>query len=462
MDYINTPGLLIYKRRGNLNDFGVQTPGTLNHYIFSQMRKMTLLRTGNAKEIALQCFNNAYYICTLIQFEEYPDLCIDKYEKKLLEVEIPFRDDVCAASMGLVCEFLNAYDAKWKLDDNPLIDSIHHWFSHNRWINSFARISFDNIVSTCNSDEFFLPKSEFAPRDIIEAIEEVGKEKPHLLIRGIDYICERLACMDESRRRIYGADLTIAYLNDYLHDTYKDYGYDPKTNSFEPAIPGTFSDEPEFEYEFWKEVKPIKEAIEYIKKHCPTKEEYDSKEDTAALSQVPEAERLQTKIRELESKLTYQKKLQIEANNINAQQVTRIKELEAKVANVKDLEADLDCMKNKIEELELAVQSYKDQGKGLSAPEAAILITAICLEMNQIPANGREGLAPIIKCCWGKSSSTSSEALRRKITEESAEKLACKFEQLTPKIARIIRELPQKLEERNNERLMQINPSVNK
>ena len=114
------------------------------------------------------------------------------------------------------------------------------------------------------------------------------------------------------------------------------------------------------------------------------------------------------------------------------------------------------------EELALAVQSYKDQGKGLTAPEAAILITAICLEMNQIPANGREGLAPIIEFCWGKSSSTSSEALRRKVTNDSVEKLARKFDSLTPKLARIIRELPQKLEERNNERLMHINPKVNK
>lgn len=114
------------------------------------------------------------------------------------------------------------------------------------------------------------------------------------------------------------------------------------------------------------------------------------------------------------------------------------------------------------EELKLAVQSYKEQGKGLTAPEAAILITAICLEMNQIPANGREALTPIIEFCWGKSNSTSSEALRRKVTVESAEKLASKFEGLTPKIARLIRELPQKLEERNNERLMQINPNVNK
>lgn len=116
---------------------------------------------------------------------------------------------------------------------------------------------------------------------------------------------------------------------------------------------------------------------------------------------------------------------------------------------------------NTIEELSLAVESYKDQCKGLSAPEAAILLTAICFELNQIPANGREGLAPIIEFCWGKSASTAAEALRRKVTKESADKLANRFEGLTPKLSRIIRELPQKLEEMKIERLNQINPNVN-
>ena len=87
MDYTKVPRALIYKDRNDLNDFGVQTQGTINNYLFNQMRRLTLLHCGNAKEIALQCFNNAYYICTLTQLDEFPDLSMDKYEKELLHVK---------------------------------------------------------------------------------------------------------------------------------------------------------------------------------------------------------------------------------------------------------------------------------------------------------------------------------------------------------------------------------------
>ena len=80
-----------------------------------------------------------------------------------------------------------------------------------------------------------------------------------------------------------------------------------------------------------------KEAIDYYKEHYPTKEENnskDSKEKTAESPQTPESEVLQATINELESKLALQKSELMEANDINAQQATRIKELEAEVKNL--------------------------------------------------------------------------------------------------------------------------------
>jgi hypothetical protein len=130
---------------------------------------------------------------------------MDKYEKKLLEVKIPFPDDVYQASMALVCVLLAAYDDKYKQTDNPLIDSIHHWTSSNKWVGSNSRKSFDDIIKTCNTDKFILPKGEFAPRDIVEAIETVGKDNPILLELGIEYIIQeirKLANQEQQRECI--------------------------------------------------------------------------------------------------------------------------------------------------------------------------------------------------------------------------------------------------------------------
>ncbi len=337
MDYIKIPRSLIYKDRTDLKDFGVQILGTMNNYLFTQMRKLTLLHCGNAKEIALQCFNNAYYICTLIQLEEFPDLCMDKYEEKLLEVKIPFPNDVYQASMALVCVLLAAYDDKYKQKDNLLIQSIHHWTSSNKWTNSNYCKSFEDIINTCSTDSFILPQSEFAPRSIIDAIENISTND---LAIGVIYICEKLALLEDQRKRIYGADLAIARLNDDLRKIYDEWGYDPKTKRFDSEKENPLGDIQDMH--FFSQVTKLKEkAIEYIIEHFPVAEKIDSKEQTADSISTPETEDLQAQINILESKINHQNEQLTEANNLTAQQATRISELAKQVEELQQKLAEL-------------------------------------------------------------------------------------------------------------------------
>lgn len=201
MDYIKLPRSLIYKERKSLKDFGVLTKGTLNHYLFMRMARMTLLRTGDSEQIALQCLNNAYYICTLILLDEFPYLKMDKYEEKLLEEIIPFPNDVYQASMALVCVLLAAYDDKYKQKDDILIENIYHWTSSNKWTGSLSHNSFVNIIKECRPDGFSLSLVDFAPRDIIEVIETFGVRDLQVYA---EYICERLALIENPRQRMHG------------------------------------------------------------------------------------------------------------------------------------------------------------------------------------------------------------------------------------------------------------------
>lgn len=261
MDYTQVPRALIYKHRTTLNDFGVRDEGTFNNYIFTQMRKMTLLRCGDAKEIALRCFNNAYYICTLIQLEEFPDLCMDKYEKRLMAVKIPFPEDVYQASMALVCVILAAYDDKYKQKNNPLIDSIHHWTSSNKWTGSLTHKSFKDIIENCSPDRFHFAPNAFAPRDITEAIKNVSVDD---LVAGKEYVIERLIfedniCINDELKN------AIRRINKDLNDMYEDWGFNPKTDTFED-----FDEQYEPDYhtimDVRQEIDTKREAIGYFEK----------------------------------------------------------------------------------------------------------------------------------------------------------------------------------------------------
>lgn len=340
MDYTKIPRRVVYKDRSDLSEFEVKTEGTLNHYLFNQMRRMTLLRCGNAQQIALQCLNNAYYICTLIQLEEYPDTCMDSYQKALLNVDIPFKNDVYQASMALVCVLLAAYDDQYRQKDNLLIESIHHWTSHGEWMNAYYHKSFLDIIEACSPEGLSLPSDAFAPRDIIDVLDSDDVE---ILARYPEYICVRLSLLDDSRRKKHATDLAIARLEEVLNTIYEDYGYDPKTKSFKEAIPGTYSAEPEFEDDFKEACEPVKEAIDYIKSHRQsimdsvgksTKEKEGVQNPKAVVPSVSAAEETQLKnrISELSNKLKKQEEenkqlsFQLEELNVKLEEALTLPE----------------------------------------------------------------------------------------------------------------------------------------
>lgn len=116
MDYTKVPRALIYKDRDDLKDFGVQTPGTMNYRLFKRLKQAALISISGAKEVALRCYNNAYYVCTLILLEskDFPELRISDYVDKILEIEKDkkYIDEVCLASMAMASLLLAAYDKR--------------------------------------------------------------------------------------------------------------------------------------------------------------------------------------------------------------------------------------------------------------------------------------------------------------------------------------------------------------
>ena len=120
MDYLKIPRSVIYKERNDLNDFGVRTPETMNYLLFMHMKQLVLMGVPGAREVALRCYNNAYYICTIILLEadDFPELRISDYVDTILETEKEnkYTDEVCLVSMAMACLLLAKYDEKNMVD----------------------------------------------------------------------------------------------------------------------------------------------------------------------------------------------------------------------------------------------------------------------------------------------------------------------------------------------------------
>lgn len=297
MDYTQIPRALIYKDRTDLKDFGVHIPGTMNYLLFSNLKDL-FKATDRAKELILRCFNNAYYICTIIPFEDFPETQVAEYEKLLLKGDPYDCDEICAVSMAMVCKLLPASDARWIPDNNDLTKQIHYRFTHYQWMHSGARNSFEFMEEKHNTDEPILSPSEFAPRDIIEVIENIGVIDLQVYA---DYICERLVLLKDQRQRMYGADMAIARIKDYQREFCEDSGYNPKKDCFKYEDADVFVRDITWEMDVRNNYQQSKKAIEYYTEHYPQKEENDSKDNDTESPQAPETDAPQTKISEQDS-----------------------------------------------------------------------------------------------------------------------------------------------------------------
>ena len=214
MDFLKVPRELIYRDRNNLNDFRVKDEKSINYVLFRLLKPLPLMHVEGAKKYALECFNNAYYICTLIQLEEFPDLCTAEYEKELLKMGGKYPHDVCSASMGMVYHLLSAYDDKYDADSD-LLKRMYQMFGEGKWLSIMAYRNFYTIVDGYDLSCFPLPHNVFDRRDIIEAIEHVGVE---VLTNQPYYVNELLSYESDSKRRKYGAELAVTRVDEYLQE----------------------------------------------------------------------------------------------------------------------------------------------------------------------------------------------------------------------------------------------------
>ena len=88
----------------------------------------------------------------------------------------------------------------------------------------------------------------------------------------------------------------------------------------------------------------------------------------------------------------------------------------------------------------------------LTASEAALLMMTVCHEIGGLP-NDKKMLHPLLTQCWGFTEQTASRALGLKPQQDTANRLAQVFEDVSPKLARLIKDFPDKFEKLKLEKL---------
>lgn len=330
-----------------------------------------------------------------------------------------------------------------------MIDSIHHWTSSNKWTGSSSHKSFEDIIEECSPDRFHFAPNAFAPRYITEAIKSVSVND---LVAGKEYVIEKLThddniCINDEIERV------IMRIRNDLNDMYEEWDFNPKTNMFEDDQ-DTYGGDYELYESIRQEIDEKREAIVYFEKFYQITLAEGIEYLIASAPAIPK-KKCSTISTETKSDID---KLQISIGKLTSEN-EKLKEAKRQADDtITKLHEELDDYKARFDPKD--IKGKKESS--MTGKQHVILFLAVLAYHKSIP-NARTNLSYLMSFIASRNESTMKDYLKNRITEEECEDLAVHFDSEVPFIAKLIRELPEKLEKDKSEKnrtkaLKNVNP----
>lgn len=202
MNYNSFPREWVFRDRKFIDEFGVKGR-TLNAQLFNHMQGLPMFRDEmDALACMLQCFNNAYYISTLILNDDFPQLSITRYSSIAYgQRKWKFLSDVHALTLGIVCNLLKHCVNPPFSAANFIQQSFSDVVNNVNCIDLGPRQIFNHMVNEIDAKSCLIYSNELSPRPIEDTIYSANSLKRYLTIDG-DVVCEavRALCCDNKQR----------------------------------------------------------------------------------------------------------------------------------------------------------------------------------------------------------------------------------------------------------------------
>lgn len=190
----------------------------------------------------------------------------------------------------------------------------------------------------------------------------------------------------------------------------------------------------------YNEMGSLKELMDHLSSSC---NDYDY---TGGIQQ-----KVETYTKADVERIFQDKNNQIDQLRIAANKVTVLEQEKDQLGAEKaQLYTENEQLKKEVE----ALKSNKDEysNKGIPANQAAVLVQMICHNLGGLP-NNIKSLSPVLSFLWGFSESTAERVLGEKLKQETAEKVATIFNDVSPKIRRLLIDFPQEYDNLRKEKL---------
>lgn len=410
MNYTNGPRSLIYRDKRNLDDF--IEANELNATLIKNMAEIEELLNSDFEQHALICMNAAYYICTIFMLEKHPIWRLSGIDSFICKLNMHPVEEYKKIIFSLVYLMLKHYNKNWQDNNKDLLKGIYVCI-YPEYKN--ARVIMDVSIEGHPSDikqtleaklppNFVLPDDEFAPRIIDkEAVNDALSEKGFSWVKFVNYFEERSV-----------RDVVKAYgsTEEEKHNV-----VDLLRQVSQGFYTAGFNDYPE---KVDKMLNDIDKEI--FLEFNPNAEQEITGEEKSEMTTPIDLAKYEAQIKELKK------------------EVERLTSDNKKQKKQQTSTADHD----EIDELKEEIEYLKTETGKLTSKEAAILTITACYHAGGLPPN-RENLYPILTNLFGVGEALAKRRLREGINEKGAEALAKCFDEVSPMIARTLREMPEML-----------------
>ncbi len=380
MDNTKVPRPLIYRERRSLEEFFDNSP--LNETLVDNMSNVYYMQQ-NFKERALKCMNTAYYICTLMLREKHPEWSFNTYcelafcENKDIKVHQAVTLSLVSIYINGLCEEQRQKLQKLKKQLNDFMNSILHFVQYGDPFLNDCRYSDILEIMKSSLTYYSIDGNEFAFRIIDkEAVRDVMAVKSFNWVTFVDYyreirvreLVDYYGCSEDEKHNVV----------DILRQA---------ANGFYSM---GFNDKPE---QVNKMLDTIEDEI-----HC----HYNS---------------------EAEEKLSGADSVEVESMADSVNYEARIKELEAEIIPIKDLEADLEELR---------------KWKHLSRKQVALFCHALAEYCKFVQKTKKDDIAPMAHELFGIGKKSAYNLMVSGYSKADREHVAKIFEVIWPEFANFI------------------------
>jgi hypothetical protein len=434
MEFTTFKQEVIYRQREKLDDFGINNSDSLDYILEYELFKLYRTWPGY-KNFAINIFNTAYYVCTMALADNDPMRSFGDYLQRVNEITQDNKDQT-ALVLSMVLIIIDAH--KWKRTKSGM-DNLAIQILYEINENDFIRYSYYEQAKhhyESRADRTILSSDdEFKPRPInykLLANNYSVEDLKNLFGTDEDKVLDFIFTLGKDEEEQY---IIASFMEDQMHSFFADsWRHKAFFDYVKSNIHTKFHGEEEraqmdaqIEEELMKEYEQQWE-LDYYKEEFPKLKA----ENARLLEENEELKKIHLDTFYNEQNRIHEDKEDMSEDDINEDMLIK--------SEVADLKQEIVRLKNDLEAFKTPNGKIR-----MTASQAATFLLTVCHHLGQLP-NNKKKLTPILERGWNFTEKTASRALGSKTSQKVANETASIFEDISPKLARLIKEFPQTFE----------------